>query len=65
MKKDYSNRFEYEQQIMNTWGVTEDIKDFGDMLTNGTLTPDALNGMAELYDHKFSELWQYFEASIK
>ena len=65
MSKDYSNRFEYEQQIMNTWGVTEDIKHFGDMLTNGTLTPEALKGMAEMYDHKFNELWQYFEASIK
>tara|TARA_R110002167_G_scaffold23073_9_gene82199 strand:- start:254 stop:406 length:153 start_codon:yes stop_codon:yes gene_type:complete len=50
---------------MSTWQVTEDIKTFGDMLNNGSLTPEALKGMAELYDHKFNELYQYFEASIK
>ena len=45
--------------------LTEDIKVFGDMLSNGSLTPEALKGMAELYDHKFNELYQYFEASVK
>ena len=63
--KDYTNRSDMEKQIMCTWNVTEDIKVFGDMLSNGSLTPEALNGMAELYDHKFNELYQYFEASIK
>tara|TARA_R110000824_G_scaffold105590_1_gene249830 strand:- start:875 stop:1075 length:201 start_codon:yes stop_codon:yes gene_type:complete len=62
---DYQNRVSFETQLMSTWQVTEDIKTFGDMLNNGSLTPEALKGMAELYDHKFNELYQYFEASIK
>lgn len=61
MKKDYTNRFDYEQQILNTWGITDDIKEFAEMLKKGDLTPEALQGCAELYEHRFNELWQYFE----
>ncbi len=61
----YRDQVKFENQLMSTWQVTEDIKTFGDMLTNGSLTPEALKGMAELYDHKFNELYQYFEASVK
>ncbi len=61
----YRDQVKFENQLMSTWQVTEDIKVFGDMLSNGSLTPEALKGMAELYDHKFNELYQYFEASVK
>tara|TARA_B110000908_G_scaffold110053_1_gene129024 strand:+ start:436 stop:636 length:201 start_codon:yes stop_codon:yes gene_type:complete len=63
MAKDYTNRFEYEQQILNTWGITEDVREFAEMLKKGELTPEALQGCADLYEHRFHELWQYFESS--
>tara|TARA_R110000803_G_scaffold10808_3_gene32861 strand:+ start:920 stop:1123 length:204 start_codon:yes stop_codon:yes gene_type:complete len=65
LKLNYHSKGGFEDQLMSTWQVTDDIKVFGDMLENGSLTPEALKGMAELYDHKFNELYQYFEASIK
>jgi hypothetical protein len=64
MMKNYDDRFEYEQQIMNCWGVTDDIKLLAEMLESGNLTPEVVNGIGQLYEHKFNDLWHYFEASI-
>jgi hypothetical protein len=64
MSKDYKNRFNYEQELLKAWGVTDDIKELNEMFKQGTLTSEALQGCAQLYDHRFEELWKYFEASI-
>jgi hypothetical protein len=63
MSKDYKNRFNHEQELIKTWGVTDDIKELNEMFKQGTLTSEALQGCAQLYDHRFEELWKYFEAS--
>ena len=64
MKRDYTDRFGYEQQVMNTWGIVDDIRVFAEMLENDELTPEALIGCADLYEHRFNELWQYFEGTF-
>jgi hypothetical protein len=64
MSKDYKNRFSHEQELMKAWGVVDDMKELSEMFKQGTLTSEALQGCAQLYDHRFEELWKYFEASF-
>lgn len=60
------NRFEFEQQIMECWGVTIDIQAL--IKSYDSLSEDQrmniLIGMKDLYDAKFNVLWDQFEQMI-
>lgn len=63
------NRFDFEQQIMSCWNVTEDIKlVYENVLDRETpLTEDELAnvllGLEHLYQLKFERLFEMFEQS--
>ena len=66
------DRFEFEQQIMECWNVTSDIKTVAKYLMDAPLEPDRedkianmLIGIEALYQAKFEELFRQFEAIIK
>lgn len=62
------NDFDFEQQIMDCWGIVEDLK----TLTQGTLEMDLskdtianiTQGMADLYHLKFNLLFDTYERLI-
>ena len=63
MNKD---RFDLEQSILKCWNITEDIQvivdEFKSMTEEEVL--NSLNGVKNLYELKFSRLWNIFEAII-
>ena len=66
------DRFEFEQQIMECWNVTSDIKTVAKYLMDAPLEvgredkiANMLIGMEALYNAKFDELFRQFEAIIK
>lgn len=66
MSKD---RFDFEQQIMDCWGVCEDIKAITKMHDIRTLSEDellnAMIGLETIYQMKFEILFDMFEKMIK
>jgi len=63
-----NDRFDFEQQIMDCWKVTDDIKVAYDGIIDGDLKPtetcDVLIGLRHLYELKFNKLWDMFEGVI-
>lgn len=63
------NRFDLEQQIMNCWGVTDDLEILFEACCDKNLSSDhvqnALLGMKTLYQLKFEKLFDLFEGCIK
>ena len=62
------DRFDFEQQVLKCWNVTDDIKEVSQHFleyTDANFTKDrvanTLTGLAELYDIKFNKLWDLFE----
>lgn len=63
------DRFEMEQQLLDCWGICEDL----DILMEGVLEHDLskdqisniLIGMKELYALKFDKLFNTFEAGVR
>ncbi len=67
MDKKY-DRFDFEQQILKCWNVTDDIREVSEFISeypSADFTKDravnALVGVAELYELKFNKLWDLFE----
>lgn len=66
------DRFEFEQQIMECWNVTSDVKTVAKYLMDAPLEPgredkiaNMLIGIEALYQAKFEELFRQYEAIIK
>ena len=66
------DRFDFEQQIMECWNVTSDIKTVAKYLMDAPLETgredkiaNMLIGIEALYQAKFEELFRQFEAIIK
>ena len=66
------DRFEFEQQIMECWNVTSDVKTVAKYLMDAPLETgredkiaNMLIGIEALYQAKFEELFRQFEAIIK
>jgi hypothetical protein len=63
------NRFDFEQDIMRVWNITEEL----DTITKGVLEYDwskdqianALIGVKEIYDLKFNQLFDEFERGVR
>lgn len=62
-------RFDLEQQIMNCWGVCDDLDLLFEWSCERDMTPDELQnvllGMKTLYQMKFEKLFNLFEGCIK
>lgn len=60
------NRFDLEQQILQTWRITEDLHDLLEAFD--TMSHDErynyLIGLQTIYDTKFEKLWSIFEELI-
>ena len=66
------NRFDFEQQIMECWCVTSDIRTVSEYLLDAPLEADRedkianmLMGMEALYNAKFDKLFRQFENLVK
>lgn len=66
------DRFEFEQQIMECWNVTSDIKTVSKYLMDAPLETgredkiaNMLIGIEALYNAKFEELFRQFEQMVK
>jgi hypothetical protein len=68
MGKDNMDRFDFEQQLMDCWRITDDIRDASEGLLEGDLNTDEtsniLIGLRQLYELKFNKLWDMFEGVI-
>ena len=64
-----TQRFDFEQQIMDCWGVCEDINTLYKMSDIRTMSEDemanALLGLQTLYQMKFELLFDTFEKMIQ
>jgi hypothetical protein len=64
-----TDRFDFEQQIMDCWGVCEDINTLYKLSDIRTMSDDelsnALLGLQTLYQMKFELLFDTFEQMVK
>lgn len=51
------NRFDLEQEILDCWKLTDDIK----LLSNRGADSEDYQALVKVYEHKFNELWCTFE----
>lgn len=65
------DRFDFEQQIMECWHVTDDIRTVSEYLMDAPLEGDRedkianmLIGIEALYNAKFNKLFQQFESLV-
>lgn len=65
------NRFDFEQQLLDCWKVTSDIKLLNEMHQDkpGQMSHDDvanyLLGLETIYEVKFNKLFEMFEASCQ
>lgn len=63
------NRFDFEQQILKCWNVTDDIKDVCEMVAEkGASQDDVLNaliGIQTIYNSRFDSLFRMFEENLR
>jgi hypothetical protein len=52
-----TDRFDLEQQILDCWKVTDDIK----LLSSNEAKPEDFSALAAVYEFKFNQLWNTFE----
>lgn len=71
MENNVSDRFDFEQQIIKCWNITNDLKEICDAFMNYESTNftqdrvvNTLTGVAELYEIKFNKLWELFETVV-
>ena len=52
--------FELEQQILDTWRITDDIR----LMASGDTTVADFAGIAALYELKYQRMWETFEQLV-
>lgn len=55
-----SVQFDLEQQILNTWRITDDIR----LLVERNAPIQEFNAIATLYSHQFEKMWEQFEQLV-
>jgi len=65
-----SDRFDFEQQILKCWNITEEIELLNEqVLENDKLTKDEISnyllGLHTIYQMKFDKLFTQFETMVK
>lgn len=60
-----TDQFDFEQQIMSCWGLTKDLKDLSEGITEENMSEDqivnVLIGLEQLYELRFDKLFRTFE----
>ena len=56
-----SDRFDLEQQLLECWKLTDDIK----LLAERDAPSTVFVALASVYEFKFEQLWQTFENLVK
>jgi hypothetical protein len=63
------DRFDFEQQIMNCWNVTTDLRDLQEGVLESNMTKDqitnVLMGLEQLYQLRFDKLFGMFEQGVR
>jgi len=61
------DRFDLEQQLLECWRITDDIKTVLKITEAEDIdrTQNALIGLREIYEQKFNDLWDTFEIMIR
>ena len=70
MSETNRDRFDLEHDIMNCWGVVEDIKELSrSKMDRRNMTEDEVNnyllGLETIYQVKFERLFETFEMLVK
>ena len=65
-----TDRFDFEQQIMKCWNITEEIELLNEqVLENDTFTKDEISnyllGLHTIYEVKFNKLFDQFSEMVK
>jgi hypothetical protein len=64
-----TDRFDFEQQIMKCWGITEELNLLNKCILEKDMSKDEISnfvlGLETIYEHKFQELFDQFEYLIK
>jgi hypothetical protein len=64
-----TDRFTFEQQIMNCWNVVDDIKSLNKQYSEHSMTRDEVEnyllGLETIYQVKFEQMFATFEQLIK
>ena len=63
------DRFDFEQQVLKCWNVTDDIEELSEAIAEGKyvryqetdMLCNTLNGLSSMYNLKFNKLWDLFE----
>ena len=56
------DRFDFEQEIMHCWSITDDIKAFA---AREDVTTEQWQALAQVYEVKFNVLFDTFEQLLK
>ena len=54
------DRFDLEQQILQCWNITDDIKNYA----AESATSEEFSALAQYYERKFDRLWNTFESMV-
>ena len=64
-----SDRFDFEQEIMRCWNITDELELLNETILNKKLSTDDISnilmGLANLYNIKFDKMFTTFEHLIK
>lgn len=55
-----TDRFDFEQQIMTCWNMVDDVK----LLAKRDAGSADFQALAQVYQHKFEELFEQFETLV-
>lgn len=59
--------YDLEQQIMETWNITSDLKTITEAIVENELSKDQISnmliGLTELYEIKFDKMFRTFDAA--
>jgi hypothetical protein len=60
-----SNIQDLEQEFMRCWEVTQDLKLLAEVVSDGSDHKDTVNGIAEVYELRFSKAWDTYEKVVE
>lgn len=62
------SRFDFEQQLLQTWQITQDLQTVVDAIGRGASQEDVRNmivGLEALQDGRLQKLWDMFETGVR
>jgi len=57
-----SKHFDLEQEIFHCWEVVKDLNILAEQVNNGSNHTDTVNGIAAVYEMRFTKLWDLYES---